>query len=112
MATLATQSITRAGAAVTPVAAAGGGDKFTPGPNTYLRLVNGSGSSITATVVTQGTDPATGNAIADNPIVIAAGATREAGPWPYPAYAAPADGLAVITYSDVTTLTVAAYGSA
>ncbi len=105
MATLATQSITRAGLEATHAAAAGGGDKFSPDSNTVLHFVNASGGDITVTVATQGT--VIGNAIADNACVVTAGEDRYMGPFPYEHYAAAADGLATIAYSGVTTFTVA-----
>ncbi len=107
MATLATQSITRAGLEATYAAAAGGGDKFAPDANAVLHVKNGSGGDITVTVATQGT--VVGNPIADNAVVVTAGEERFIGPWPYEHYSAAADGLAAITYSGVTSLTVAVF---
>ena len=44
MATLTTQVINRAGAVITPVAAAGGGDAMSCGSGMMLEVVNGGGS--------------------------------------------------------------------
>jgi hypothetical protein len=50
MATLTTQVINRAGAVITPVAAAGGGDAMSCGSGMMLEVVNGGGSPITVTL--------------------------------------------------------------
>lgn len=108
MATLATQGVTRAGVAPTYAAAAGGGDRFTPGAATWLHVKNGSGGAITVTVATPRTD-AYGNAIADNTISVPAAGERVIGPFPTEAYGSTSDGLADITYSEVTSLTIGAF---
>jgi hypothetical protein len=106
MAILATQGFNSApgGAAVTLVAAAGGGDKAAPGDDVYLLVRNADASPINVTLVTVGL-AFNGAALADTVVAVAAGATklipvrRE--------YIDPADGLAAITYSAVTSVTVA-----
>lgn len=109
MALLATQSIVRAGLAPSYAAAAGGGDTFTPGTDTFLHVKNASGGAITVTIVTPRTD-AYGNAIADNAISVpATTGERMIGPFPYEAYADPTTGLANITYSGTTSLTIGAF---
>jgi hypothetical protein len=108
MANLATQNITRAGVAPTYVAAAGGGDTFTPDDRTYIHVKNASGGAITVTVVT----PAVvipDMAIADTAVSVPAAGERILGPFPPQYYADPADGLADITYSGVTSLTVGVF---
>jgi hypothetical protein len=107
MATLATQSITRAGLTPALTAAAGGGDKLTPDKDTMLMVLNGGGSAVTVTVVTPGTNQI-GLNIDDVVVSVAAGATKLIGPFPAQFFANPADGLASITYSGVTTVTVGA----
>src|SRR4051812_43420173 len=103
MATLATQSITTAGITPTFAAAAGGGDKCLPGAGTYLHIKNGGGGSITVTLVT----PATVDTLAVGDRAVAVGAGAEAKiAVPDTLYRDPADGLASITYSGVTTVTV------
>lgn len=109
MAQLATQSITRAGTEPAYAAAAGGGDTFTPSSRTLIHAKNGSGSAITVTVTTPRTDPL-GNAVADNAVAIPAGEERMIGPFPYEHYSDPSTGLAALSYSDVTTLSIAAFG--
>lgn len=110
MALLATQSIVRAGLAPSYAAAAGGGDTFAPGTHTFLHVKNGSGGSITVTVVTPRTD-ALGNAIADNAVAVGAGAEAMIGPLPYEHYASPSTGVGNITYSGVTSLTIGAFAT-
>lgn len=89
------------------VAAAGGGDKIAPNDNGYLHYRNGSGGAITVTVVTPGLDKY-GQARADIAVVVPA-TTGERIIGPFPAdLADPTDGLVAITYSGVTSLTVAA----
>ena len=109
MAVLATQLVTRAGVAPTYAAAAGGGDRFTPGPATWLHVKNASGGAITVTVVTPRND-AWGNTIADNTISVpATTGERVIGPFPAEAYGSVTDGLADITYSGVTSLTIGCF---
>lgn len=107
MATLTVQEITRVGTAVTPVAAGAGGDKMAPSDDSFLIVVNGGGGAITVTVATPGT-ALTDVGIADLSVSVGAGLTRYIGPLPYAYFANPTDGLCDITYSGVTTVTVAA----
>lgn len=103
MATRPTQNIPIGGAAGTYHAASGGGDKVNPAEGTLLHVKNGSGGSLTVTLVTPGTEE--GLAIADRTAVIADGAE-----WFIPMrtlYRDPADGLASITWSGTTSVTFA-----
>lgn len=85
------------------VAAAAGGDTAPVGPNRALYVNNGSGSSVTVTVATPG--EVDGLAVADATLVLAAGKT---GLIPLTRlFAQPIGGRAAITYSAVTTVTVA-----
>lgn len=85
------------------VAAASLGDTAPVGPRRALYVKNGSGVSVTVTAVTPG--DISGLAIADATLVLAAG---KSGLLPLPRMLAGADGRAAITYSAVTTVTVAA----
>lgn len=107
MATLSVQTITAAGLDPTYAAAAGGGDKVLPGPTTFLHVINGGGSSITVTVATPGNFYA---AVANPDLTVTVGASGESMiPIPATPFGDPADsGLAAISYSGVTTVTVAA----
>lgn len=109
MALLASQSITRAGLAPAYAAATGGGDTFTPDGDTFIQVKNASGGAITVTIVTPRTD-AWGNAIADNTVSVpATTGDRMIGPFPADSYADPTTGLASITYSATTSLTIGAF---
>lgn len=89
-----------AGAAV---AAAAGGDKAPVGPGRMLYVNNGGAGSVTVTADTPGT--VLGGLDIENPaMAVAAG---EAGMLPLPRELAGADGRAAITYSGVTSVTVA-----
>lgn len=110
MATLTTQTTTRAGITATFAAAAGGGDRFVPDRFTYIEIKNAGGSPITATIVTPRTD-AYANPVADNAVVV--GATTgdvRIGPFPAEIYASTdGTGLADITYTGVTSVTVGVF---
>ncbi len=107
MATFATQEVRRSGLAPAYSAAAGGGDSFTPDNDTFIHVKNASGASITVTVVTPGSafEDTTISDIAVS--VPATTGDRMIGPFPPQHFADPSDGLADITYSGVTSLTVA-----
>lgn len=107
MATLATQSASLTGLAPAYAAASGGGDKLAPSDRTFLHAKNASGGALTVTVVTPGTSVG-GLGIADVSVSVPAAGERIIGPFPAQFFADPADGLASITYSGVTSLTVAA----
>ncbi len=106
MALLASQKVVRTGLAPTYAAATGGGDTFTPGQNLFLHVKNASGASITVTLDTPGT---TSGLAIDNPAVSVPATTgdRMIGPLSGSLFAAAATGLGSITYSGVTSLTVA-----
>lgn len=109
MATLASQKITRSGIAPALAAASVGGDRFTPDGATFLHVKNGGGSSITVTVVA--TEKLNGDlALANVTKPVAAGAEALLGPFPKQVFqAADGSGLADITYSGVTSVTVGAF---
>lgn len=86
------------------VAAAGGGDTAPVGPGRFLYVNNGSGGSLTVTVATPGT--VSGLAIADTAVAVAAG---DHALIPLANVFRGANGRAAITYSGVTSLTVAAF---
>lgn len=108
MALLSSQAIVRAGLTASFASATGGGDTFLADSDTMLRVKNASGSAITVTVVTPRTDLA-GNAVADTTFSVPA-TTGDvlAGPFPAEIYNDPTAGVASITYSGVTSLTIAA----
>lgn len=106
MAVLNPQKITRAGLNPSYAAAGAGGDEFIPDKDTYLHVKNGSGGSLNVTIVTP-REAFDGAAIADTVVAVPASGERLIGPFPAEHYASPADGKADITYSGVTSLTVA-----
>lgn len=109
MATLTVQTVGRAGLslATADVPAAAGGDKFanTGTEKEFLYAKNGSGSSITITFAYVST--ADGQLITARTVVVGAGDAALIGPFPSQ-YFNDASGFVNFTYSDVTTLTVAA----
>jgi hypothetical protein len=109
MATLTTQPITRAGTLITPVAAAGGGDAMAVGSGMFLEVVNGGGSSITVTLAVPAARTYEPNVAITSPVITVVNATtRWIGPVDAATFADPVTGLCTITYSGVTTVTVAA----
>lgn len=106
MAALPLQRIALDGGAVLDdidTAAAGGGDTAPVGPNRALYVKNGGGSQITVTLTTPG--EVRGMAVADPVLTLAAGAS---GIIPLGRIFAGTTGRAAITYSGVTSVTVAA----
>lgn len=104
MATLTVQSISGLNAAVTWNAANAGGDDFVNDGRTILLVKNASGGSINVTVASgQQVD---GLDIEDPVVAVAAGATQRIGPF-RKTYYNDGDGKVSLTYSDVTSLTVA-----
>jgi hypothetical protein len=110
MATLATQSITRAGAAPSYAAATGGGDRFTPGQRTFLHVKNGSGGALTVTVSSQSRSVIPNVSITSLAVSVPAAGERMIGPLPPEIFmATDGTGLGDITYSGVTSLTVGVF---
>ena len=107
MATLSVQAIGPAGLDPTYTAAAGGGDKLKPGKGTFLHVLNGGGSPVTVTLVAPGNYYGT---VANPDPTYTVPATGEMMiPVPASPFANSADsGLAAVTYSGVTSVTVAA----
>lgn len=103
MATVSTQDVPAAGSALTYASASGGGDRFLPGDGVFMHIVNGSGSSITATLATPGT--VDGLAIADRAVAVPAGDSRLV-TLPADTYRS-SDGYGDVTWSATTTVTFA-----
>lgn len=104
MATLAVVSAVVSGAVYTPVAAAAGGDVFPNDGNTRLLVTNGGGSSINVTVTPQNT--VNGLSLSAVVVAVGAGVSKIIGPFP-PQYFNNASNQVVLTYSGVTSVTVA-----
>lgn len=112
MATLTTQSISRAGIVPSYAAATAGGDAMSCGPGMFLHAKNGSGGSITVTIaIPSGASGYTNVSYTNTAVAIAAGAEKMIGPIVAPLYQDPTTGLATITYSGVTSLTVGAFNA-
>lgn len=104
MATLTSIKPTFAGVNLAPVAAAAGGDQFLNDGNVLIYVKNGGGSSINVTVTAPGTP---GGLTITNPVVaVPAGGEKILGPFP-PQYFNNASGFVNLTYSGVTSVTVA-----
>lgn len=106
MAVLTVRSTSLTGSTPAPVAASGGGDRMACGPSNFLRVTNGSGGSLTVTV--DSVVPCNYGVDHDLVVAVPAGATREIGPIKPERFSSTSDGLAAITYSGVTSLTVEA----
>lgn len=91
-------------AAAQAVAASASGDSVPVGPNRFLYINNASAGVLTVTVATPGT--VDGLAIADAALAVPAGKHALL---PLASVYRGADGRAAITYSGVTTLTVACF---
>ncbi|MGW7359471.1 hypothetical protein ACWGI0_23265 [Streptomyces sp. NPDC054802] len=105
MATLTTQTITAGGLSPTYDAAGLSGDQLRPGKSTFLHVKNGDVAAMTVTLATPGT--VDGLAIADRAVTVDPGDDQMI---PVGAlYGDPSDsGLASVTYSATTSVTVAA----
>ena len=108
MALVPYQQIGIAGAAVTfaAVTAGAGGDQFVPDDRGFAIVRNGSGSTITATLVVPGSFY--GQARPDVAVSVPAGADRYIGPMASDLADTATDGYVDITFSSATSVTVAA----
>ena len=101
-----TQVVGRDGATTSMTAPSSDGD-IIDGGAVWLTISNGGGAPITVTAQTPGT--VAGLAIADSSITIAAGATKDYGPFPgvfvQPADAVTGPGKVLIDYSAITSVT-------
>lgn len=109
MAAIAVKNIAYpATAGPTFVAANAGGDTVVPGDRTRLIVKNGGGAPITVTIPVFPATLATGAAQPAHTVSVPAAGEMWIGPLNTASYANPANGLAAISYSGVTTVTVAA----
>lgn len=105
MALLATQEILLTG--LTPAfSAVSASDTFVPDDRTFLYVINGGGSPDVVGVATPGT-AAGGLAIGDVSVSVTNAQTRVIGPFPAQHFADPTTGLATMTNSFTTSVTVA-----
>jgi hypothetical protein len=110
MATLATQVVNRAGLGPTYAAATGGGDAMAVGSGMFLHIKNGGGAPITVTLVVPAARTFEPNVAITSPQISVPATTgdRMIGPVDAVTFADPVTGLCTLTYSAVTTVTVAA----
>ena len=106
MATLTVQSVTNAGAIPTYTTAAGGGDAMAVGDRNFLHVKNGGGSGITVTV-TATLQCSQGSVHSISAVSVANASEKMFGP--ITNKFADTSGLAQITYSGVTSVTVGAF---
>jgi hypothetical protein len=105
MALLATQEIPVTGLQAT-YSAVSASDTFVPDDRTFLNVKNAGGSPDVVAVVTPRT-AAGGLAIADVSVSVTNAQERFIGPFPAEHFADPTTGLATVTHSFTTTVTVA-----
>lgn len=106
MAALTTQTIVRTGLANT-YAAVSASDTFTPGAGVFLHVKNAGGSPDTVVVQVQAGDPDSTLLIADLSVSVPNGSERMIGPLPPNFFANPSTGVATVTHSFTTSVTVA-----
>lgn len=105
--TRSVNTISRAGISLTGLAAAAdaAGDNFANTGNEFLYVNNGSGSSVTVTLVAQQT--VDGQALTNKTVAVAAGVAKLIGPFPKGIYNDTNDRMNV-TWSSATDVTIAA----
>lgn len=106
MAVLTVGSISRTGAATALVAAAAGGDSFANDGRTFLHVKNGGATPINVTV--PAVSRCSQGQLHDVVVAVANATEKRIGPFPPSVYNNPSTGIASITYSAVTTVTVEA----
>lgn len=110
MATLTAQVITRAGVGPTYTACNGGGDAAPCNADNFLHVKNGSGGALTVTLAIPAGVSVFGQVGYTNTAVsVPAGSERMIGPLQPQIYQDPTTGLVTITYSGVTSLTIACF---
>jgi hypothetical protein len=110
MATLTTQTIARSGLAPSYAAAAGGGDACETGDDVFLQVKNASGGAITVTLAVPSSASTVSGVTYGNTTVSVPATTGDRMIGPISSiYKDPTTGLATITYSGVTSLTVGCF---
>ncbi len=105
MAALGTQPISIAGTKPTYSAAGAGGDTLNTGDHVFLHVVNGNAASCVVTLVTPPTYG--GLAVADEVVTILTGSFAFIGPLTDALFRDPTTGVAAVSYSVTSTVTVA-----
>jgi hypothetical protein len=107
MALLTTQTIARTG--ITPTyAAVAASDTFAPDAQVFIHVKNAGGSPDTCVVSVLAGDPP-GLVISDNSVSVTNAQERMIGPFPPQFFADPTTGLATVTHSFTTTVTVGVF---
>jgi hypothetical protein len=107
VAQLVVQSISLAGLTPAFGPAAVEGDSFYNDGKTFVHVKNGGAAAVTVTIDSK--EPCSHGFDHDISVTIAAGADKIIGPFPKGRFTARTTGLANISYSDVTSVTVAAF---
>lgn len=107
MAQLTVQDVTRSGLTPSFAAAASGGDSFTNNGSTFLYVKNGGAGAVTVTIDSQYAPLPVGTAQSNVSVSVDASGEAMIGPLPTRSFN-DGDGLAQVTYSGVTSVTVAA----
>lgn len=107
MAAITIQQMVPTGLEATYAAASAGGDTFANDGKTFLHVKNGDVSDKTVTIASTVIDPPAGTAAANIAVVVTAGEERMIGPLNQNGYNN-ANGDVAVTYSAVTSVTVAA----
>lgn len=100
-------ALASSGATVSLAAANADGHTIPGTGDVFILVNNGSGSSMTVTAVTPGTQD--GLAIADEAVTIANGTQKIIGPFPPRSFTDEADGLVDINLSTATSVTLQAF---
>lgn len=109
MALLTPQPVTVTGLNPSYSAASGGGDTVRPGDKVFLHVKNGSGSAVTVTIVQAKPCNMSGSSPTHDRVVsVPASGERMIPTGPPAQFASQSTGLASITYSSATSVTVAA----
>lgn len=106
MADLTVQQVTTAGVAPTFAPADVAGDSFTNDGRTFLHVKNGGASSIDVTI--DSVEPCNYGYDHDQVVTVAAGEEKLIGPFSVSRYNDKTTGKVSVSYSDVTSVTVAA----
>lgn len=106
MATLAAQTVVRAGLAPSYSSCAAGGDEFVNTGKEFIHLKNGHTSAQTVTIET--TKTIDGLAVADRDVEVPASGERMIGPFPTATYN-DGENKAQLTYDGVVSLTIAVF---
>lgn len=107
MATLTVQTLAATGSVVTFTAAAGGGDEFANDGKTFFEVNNGGGAPITVTIVAE--SPCNQGTLHDVVGSVTNGTVKKFGPFDRQRFNDATTGRVGVTYSAVTSVTVAAW---